>query len=48
MRNTRSKDNQNEKRFRSGLHRLGYRFRIHYRAIPGSRRTIDIALAEPM
>jgi len=36
-------DNPNEKRFRSALHQLGYRFRVHYRAMPGSRRTVDIA-----
>ena len=43
MAKTLSKDNAAEKALRSSLHKKGYRFRVHYRAIPGSRRTVDIA-----
>jgi DNA mismatch endonuclease (patch repair protein) len=39
---TRGKDNPREVAIRSALHRLGFRFRIHRRLIPGSMRTVDI------
>jgi DNA mismatch endonuclease (patch repair protein) len=40
---TRGFDNPRERAIRSELHRLGLRFRIHYRAVSGTTRTIDIA-----
>ena len=40
---TGGKDNDNERRLRSELHRRGLRFRIHQCVIPGSRRSVDIA-----
>lgn len=43
MSRTRGKDNPRERELRSALHRQGLRFRIHYAAIPGTRRSIDIA-----
>jgi len=43
MARTRAFDNPRERAIRSLLHRAGHRFRIHYRAIPGTTRTIDIA-----
>lgn len=43
MANTRGRDNAAEKAIRSTLHANGYRFRVHTRAIPELRRTIDIA-----
>lgn len=36
-------NNPRERAIRSALHKMGFRFRIHYRAIVGTRRTIDIA-----
>lgn len=43
MARTAGKDNPRERALRSALHRQGLRFRIHYAALPGTRRTIDIA-----
>lgn len=43
MARTRGFDNPRELALRSALHRLGLRFRIHHRAIPGTTRTIDVA-----
>ncbi len=43
MARTRGFDNPRERALRSKLHRMGLRFRIHHRAIPGTTRTIDIA-----
>ncbi|WP_326972287.1 very short patch repair endonuclease [Burkholderia oklahomensis] len=43
MARTVGKDNPRERALRSALHRQGIRFRIHYAAIPGTRRSIDIA-----
>jgi DNA mismatch endonuclease, patch repair protein len=43
MARTRGFDNPRERELRSRLHRNGFRFRIHYRAIVGSTRTVDIA-----
>ena len=43
MARTRGFDNPRERALRSKLHRMGLRFRIHHRAIPGTKRTIDIA-----
>lgn len=43
MARTRGKDNPRERELRSALHRQGLRFRIHYAAIPGTKRSIDIA-----
>jgi DNA mismatch endonuclease (patch repair protein) len=43
MARTRGFDNPRERAIRSALHRLGFRFRIHHRGIPGTTRTIDIA-----
>lgn len=44
MSRTRSRDNLSELRLRSWLFREGIRFRVHYKAIPGARFTVDIAL----
>lgn len=41
---TPSRDTPIELSLRSCLHRLGLRFRLHRRLIPGMRRTADIAL----
>lgn len=43
MAHTRAFDNPRERAIRSFLHRAGRRFRIHYRGISGTTRTIDIA-----
>lgn len=43
MARTVGKDNPRELALRSALHRQGLRFRVHYAALPGTRRTIDIA-----
>ncbi|CAJ9281514.1 DNA mismatch endonuclease Vsr [Burkholderia pseudomallei] len=43
MARTVGKDNPRERALRSALHRQRIRFRIHYVAIPGTRRSIDIA-----
>lgn len=43
MARTAAKDNPRELALRSALHRQGLRFRVHYVALPGTRRTIDIA-----
>jgi len=43
MARTPGKDNLRERTLRSELHRQGFRFRIHLAAIPGTKRTIDIA-----
>lgn len=40
---TRSRDNPGERALRSELHRRGIRFRVHYRVLEGTRRTVDIA-----
>ncbi len=42
MRSTRQKDTPAELALRSALHRLGLRFRLHRRLIPGVRRSVDI------
>jgi len=39
---TRSKNNPRELAVRSALHRIGFRYRVHQRLIPGSTRTADI------
>lgn len=44
MRNTAQRDNAVELAVRSALHRLGFRFRIHQRVVPGTKRTVDILL----
>ena len=43
MANTRGRDNPAERALRSALHKKGFRFRVHYKAIEGVRRTIDVA-----
>jgi DNA mismatch endonuclease (patch repair protein) len=43
MARTAGKDNPRELALRSALHHQGLRFRIHYAALAGTRRTIDIA-----
>lgn len=43
MARTAGKDNPRERALRSALHRQGLRFRVHYAALSGTRRTIDIA-----
>ncbi|WP_390349706.1 hypothetical protein ACFJIS_14615 [Variovorax boronicumulans] len=43
MARTRGFDNPRERAIRSALHKTGFRFRIHYRAIESTTRTIDIA-----
>jgi DNA mismatch endonuclease (patch repair protein) len=43
MARTVGKNNPRERAIRSALHCQGFRFRIHYAAVPGTRRTIDIA-----
>jgi DNA mismatch endonuclease (patch repair protein) len=40
---TKGQSNQWELSIRSALHRQGFRFRVYYRGILGSRRSIDIA-----
>lgn len=42
MRATPQKDTPLELGLRSALHRLGLRFRVHRKTIPGLRRTVDI------
>ena len=44
MRHTAQRDNMAERAVRSALHRAGYRFRLHQRIVPGTRRTVDIVL----
>lgn len=39
---TRPRDNPRELAVRSALHRLGLRYRVHQRLIPGSSRTADL------
>jgi DNA mismatch endonuclease (patch repair protein) len=43
MSRTVGRDNQREQQIRSALHSQGLRFRVHHAAVPGTRRTIDIA-----
>ncbi len=43
MARTSGRDNPREREIRSALHRRGLRFRTHYAAVPGTKRTIDIA-----
>lgn len=43
MARTRGKDNPRERTLRSALHQHGLRFRVHYAAISGTKRTIDVA-----
>lgn len=43
MARTVGKNNPREVALRSALYRRGLRFRVHYAAFPGARRTIDIA-----
>nr|WP_114472637.1 very short patch repair endonuclease [Pseudorhodoferax soli] len=43
MARTRGFDNARERAIRSALHKMGFRFRIHFRAIVGTTRTVDIA-----
>src|SRR5882724_781414 len=45
MQSVRQRDNQNEIMLRSALHRLGLRFRVHSRIIPGQTRTADVVIA---
>src|SRR4051794_20410372 len=42
---THAKDNPRELAVRSALHRMGLRYRVHRRLIPGSTRTVDIVFA---
>ncbi|UFN51597.1 very short patch repair endonuclease (plasmid) [Roseomonas sp. OT10] len=42
MRATKGKDNRGELALRSALHRLGLRFRLQRRLLPGSTRTADV------
>ena len=44
MRNTAQRDNAAELAVRSALHQLGFRFRLHQRVVPGTKRTVDILL----
>jgi DNA mismatch endonuclease, patch repair protein len=37
------RDNANERRLRSELHKRGFRFRLHSQIVEGTRRTVDIA-----
>ncbi|MCL2782285.1 MAG: very short patch repair endonuclease, partial [Actinomycetia bacterium] len=46
MQANRSRDTGPELAIRRELHRRGLRYRVMYRAIPGSRRTIDIAFTK--
>ena len=39
---TRRADTEPELRLRSELHRLGIRFRLHQRVVPGVRRQVDV------
>lgn len=39
---TRGRDTLPERELRSELHRLGLRFRVHRRIVPGARRQVDI------
>jgi DNA mismatch endonuclease (patch repair protein) len=43
MSRTRAHDNPREIALRSALHSEGLRFRIHRKAVPGTKRSIDIA-----
>ena len=36
MRRIRSKNTKSEKKLRSALHKAGFRFRLHYRSLPGA------------
>lgn len=45
MRRQRSRDTKLELKVRSGLHRLGFRFRVNVALLPGSRRTADIVFS---
>jgi len=42
MKATPGRDNSRERALRSELHRRGFRFRIHQRLLPDTRRTADI------
>ena len=42
MKATRGRDNDGERALRSALHRLGLRFRLQRRLLPGSTRTTDV------
>mgnify|MGYP003627843249 CR=1 FL=1 len=44
MRATKGRDNPREVAIRSQLHRAGLRFRLHRRLLPGSTRSVDIAI----
>jgi DNA mismatch endonuclease, patch repair protein len=44
MRAVRQRNTTVEMQLRSALHRLGLRFRLHRRIIPGRTRTVDIVL----
>ena len=43
MAGTRSRDTRPELALRRILHRRGLRYRVNYRALPGVRRTVDVA-----
>ena len=45
MEAARVRDTDPERELRSELHRLGLRFRLHRRVIPGVRRQVDIVFA---
>lgn len=44
MSNTPQRDNLTEMSVRSALHRAGFRFRLHQKIVPGTKRTVDIVL----
>jgi DNA mismatch endonuclease (patch repair protein) len=44
MKATLGRDNTRERELRSCLHRLGLRFRVHRRLLPGTSRTVDVVL----
>lgn len=47
MQSQRERDTRIERQLRSELHRLGLRFRLHRRVLPGSRREADIVFPGP-
>lgn len=47
MRSNKGRDTKPELRLRSLLHAQGFRFRVHQRLLPGSRRTADLVFKVP-
>ncbi|MFC4858745.1 very short patch repair endonuclease [Actinophytocola glycyrrhizae] len=46
MSNTRGRDTSPEMAVRRALHRMGLRYRVNYRPVPGVRRTVDIVFTK--